>query len=251
MDGQIDIFDILRKPFKITKKVKLIEMFAGYGSQAMALRNLGVDFESLPIEFDKYAIASYNAVHGTNFPTIDIKDVHAKDLNITDKENYTYICFYSFPCTDISIAGRRGGMAKGSQTRSSLLWEVERILKECHEADQLPDVLIMENVTQIHSDDNLPHFRKFLNFLESMGYSNYVGDLNAYDFGIPQHRDRTFAVSLLGEYSFKFPTSEMKLTHPQEYYFEDLPEEEALKYVVKNQKAMDLLVELDEKGELI
>lgn len=104
---------------------------------------------------------------------------------------------------------------------------------------------------QIHNDENLPHFQRFLKFLEDIGYSNYVNDLNAYDFGIPQNRDRTFAVSLLGNYTYKFPHSDMKLNSPQEDYFEDLTEEEALKYVVKDSKALDLLVMLDEKNELI
>ena len=252
MDGQFDIFDYLRKPFKITKPIRLIETFAGYGSQNMALRNINADFEPYKVvEFDKYAIASYNAIHGTNFPTIDIKDVHAEDLEIVDKDKYTYILFYSFPCTDISVAGAMKGMAEDSGTRSSLLWEVKRILEELKKKNELPDVLIMENVIQIHNEENLPHFQRFLSFLENIGYSNYVQDLNAYDFGIPQNRERTFAVSLLGNYTYKFPHSDMELKHSQEYYFEDLTEEEALKYIVKDSKALDLLVELDDKNELI
>lgn len=252
MDGQIDIFDYLREPFSIKKPIRLIETFAGYGSQNMALRNIGANFEPYRVvEFDKYAIASYNAIHGTNFPTIDIKDVHAEDLAIVDKDKYTYILFYSFPCTDISVAGAMKGMAEDSGTRSSLLWEVKRILEELYKKNELPDVLIMENVVQIHNDENLPHFQRFLKFLEDIGYSNYVNDLNAYDFGIPQNRDRTFAVSLLGNYTYKFPHSDMELNSPQEDYFEDLTEEEALKYVVKDSKALDLLVMLDEKNELV
>ena len=58
------MFDIMREPIRITKPIRLIELFAGYGSQAMALRNIGAQFEHYSVvEFDKYAIASYNAVH--------------------------------------------------------------------------------------------------------------------------------------------------------------------------------------------
>ena len=64
----------------------------------MALRNIGADFETYRVvEFDKYAIASYNAIHGTDFPTIDICDVRGGDLGITDKNKYTYLLTYSFP----------------------------------------------------------------------------------------------------------------------------------------------------------
>lgn len=133
-EDQIDIFDLIRKPISITKPIRLIELFAGYGSQAMALRDIGAKFEHYRVvEFDKYAITSYNAVHGTDFQTMDITKVHASDLNICDTEKYCYFMTYSFPCTDLSVAGKQAGMKKGSGTRSGLLWEVERILCEIQE----------------------------------------------------------------------------------------------------------------------
>lgn len=120
-EDQIDIFDLIRKPISITKPIRLIELFAGYGSQAMALRDIGAKFEHYRVvEFDKYAITSYNAVHGTDFQTMDITKVHASDLNICDTEKYCYFMTYSFPCTDLSVAGKQAGMKKGSGTRSGL-----------------------------------------------------------------------------------------------------------------------------------
>lgn len=90
--NQINIFDIMRQSVQITKPIRLIELFAGYGSQAMALKRIGAKFEHYRVvEFDKYAIASYNAVHGTDFPTMDITKVHADDLNICDTESFTYL----------------------------------------------------------------------------------------------------------------------------------------------------------------
>lgn len=98
MNGQMTMFDFLKKDFSVKNKIRLIELFAGYGSQAMALRNIGADFETYRVvEFDKYAIASYNAIHGTDFPTIDICDMRGGDLGITDKNKYTYLLTYSFP----------------------------------------------------------------------------------------------------------------------------------------------------------
>ena len=187
--------------YKINKPLRLIELFAGYGSQALALENLGVEFEHyLAVEFDSYAIASYNALHGTNFKTQDITQL--KDLNVVETNIYDYIVTYSFPCTDLSLAGKRGGMSRDSETRSSLLWEVERLLSSSKE---LPQVLIMENVTAIHSVKFNEDFKVWLDFLTSLGYSNQWQDLNAKDYGIPQNRDRTFLVSILGDYQYEFP----------------------------------------------
>ena len=90
--NQMSIFDFTREPISITKPIRLIELFAGYGSQAMALKRIGAKFEHYRVvEFDKYAIASYNAVHGTDFPTMDITKVHAEDLNICDTNTFTYL----------------------------------------------------------------------------------------------------------------------------------------------------------------
>lgn len=216
----------------------------------MALRNLGADFEHYRVvEFDKYAIQSYNAIHGTNFSTMDIRDIKGVDLGIEDMTRFTYLLTYSFPCTDISQAGQMRGFAEGSGTRSSLLWEVKRILTELKEMGTLPQVLLMENVVAIHSQENKPHLQKWLDFLESLGYSTYMEDLNAADYGVAQHRERTFALSILGNYNYKFPTI-MDLNKCMEDYFEDLTEEQAMQYVVKSKKALDLLVELDGKNEL-
>lgn len=202
-EQQLTIFDELCKEVKITKQIRLIELFAGYGSQAMALKRLGADFtHHKVIEFDRFAVNSYNAVHGTDFKVTDIRDIHAEDLEVTDTDKYCYIMTYSFPCTDLSVAGKMKGMKKGSGTRSGLLWEVERLLKEMSER---PQILIMENVVQVHGKQNIEDFRQWILFLESIGYQNYWQDLNAKDFEVPQNRRRCFMVSLLGNYAYHFP----------------------------------------------
>ena len=203
---QINIFDYLYPPFKIKTPIRLIELFAGVGSQAMALRDIGADFEHYRVvEFDKFAIRSYNAIHRTNFKTMDIRDIHADDLGICEKQRFTYLLTYSFPCQDLSTAGKRKGMKKGSNTRSGLLWEVERILLELREKDELPQVLLMENVPDVIGIKNIDDFNEWYASLEKMGYQSYYKVLNAKDYGIPQNRERCFMVSILGKYSYQFP----------------------------------------------
>lgn len=188
---------------KIRKPIRLIELFAGIGAQAKALENLGVPFEHYRIcEFDKYAVKSYNAVHGTDFHTSDITQIHAEDLAVQETEKYCYIMTYSFPCTDLSSAGKQQGMSRESGTRSGLLWQVERLLKEMEE---LPQILLMENVPEVVSEKNMNDFAEWIAFLDSLGYRSKYEILNAKDFGIPQNRERCFMVSWLGDYFYDFP----------------------------------------------
>ena len=189
----------------ITKPIRLIELFAGIGAQAKALENLGIPFEHYRIcEFDKYAVKSYNAVHGTSWETSDITQIHADSVCVCGTDKYTYILTYSFPCTDLSSAGKQAGMSKGSGTRSGLLWQVERLLTEM---DELPQILLMENVPEVVSDKNINDFSQWIAFLDGLGYRSKYEILNAKNFGVPQNRDRCFMVSWLGDYFYDFPTS--------------------------------------------
>lgn len=174
-------------------KIKLIEGFAGIGSQVQALKNIGVEVETIGIfEIDNYAVKSYEALHGEvkNFGDI------SKEVDLPDFDLFTY----SFPCQDISNAGLRKGFDKGSGTRSSLLWECEKIIEK-----KRPPFLLMENVKALVNKKNKPFFDKWLRVLESYGYQNFWGILNSKDFGIPQNRERVFCVSLLNGNKFNFP----------------------------------------------
>ena len=195
----LNLFECANETYKNKKPIRLIELFAGIGSQAKALERLKVNFEHYKIcEFDKYAVTAYNAIHGTNFEPSDITKIHGSDLEIKDTDKFCYIMTYSFPCQDLSLAGKMKGMKKGEGTRSGLLWEVERLLKELREREQeLPQVLLMENVPQVISKKNIDDFNKWLDFLNSLGYSSVYEVLNAKDYGTPQNRRRCFMLSIL------------------------------------------------------
>ena len=171
------------------EKIKLFEAFAGIGTQRMALRNIGVDFEVVGIsEIDKYALKSYEAIHGLTKNFGDISKINPNDL--PDFNLFTY----SFPCQDLSMSGKQQGLVRG-KTRSGLLYECEKIIEA-----KRPKYLLLENVKALVGNKFKHQFDKWLMYLESLGYTNYWKVLNAKDYGIPQSRERVFVVSILGEH---------------------------------------------------
>ena len=95
MYEQLDMFSAFNHGYKIEKPIRLIELFAGIGSQAMALKRIDANFEHYRvIEFDKYAIRSYNAIHGTHFEPTDITQINGSDLRIIDIDSFTYLLTY-------------------------------------------------------------------------------------------------------------------------------------------------------------
>ena len=178
------------------RKIKVIELFAGVGSQAMALRNIGIDYEVIGIsEIDKFAIKSYEAIHG--------KVHNFGDISKMEELPYCDLLTYSFPCQDLSIAGHRKGISE--DTRSGLLLEVERLLLKTKENGTLPKYLLLENVKNLVGKKFIKNFERWLNFLNSLGYYSNWEVLNAKDYGIPQNRERVFVVSSLENMHYKFP----------------------------------------------
>jgi DNA (cytosine-5)-methyltransferase 1 len=178
--------------------VKLIELFSGIGAQSKALRNIGVQHEAIACEVDKRTHSVYEAIHG--------QTANLGDITKVSKLPECDLLTYSFPCQDLSILGNRKGLKKDSGTRSSLLWEVERLLRS---SKILPRNLVLENVKQLASPKHLSNFKLWLGTLQSLGYKNSWKVVNAEDFGLPQKRERVFVVSSLDE-EFKFPESSKK-----------------------------------------
>ena len=178
--------------------IKVLELFAGVGSQAQALANIGIDYQIIGIsEIDKYAIQAYEILHGkvTNFG--DICNINPNQLPDCDLITYT------FPCQNLSIIGFQGGMDEGSGTKSSLLWECKKIIEI-----KKPKYLLMENVKNLISKTNKKNFDKWLQFLEELGYTNYWKVLNAADYNVPQNRERIFVISILdNKQIFNFPST--------------------------------------------
>lgn len=173
--------------------MRILELFAGIGACSKALTNLGIEHEIVDaVEIDKFAIKSFNAVHGTNFGPQDIKE--------WDKDIECDIIMHGSPCQDFSVAGKGAGGDEGSGTRSSLLYETLRIVEKVR-----PKYVIWENVKNLLSKKHIHNWEAYCKRMEEMGYTNYCQVLNAKDYGVPQNRERAFTVSILGDQGFKFP----------------------------------------------
>lgn len=155
----------------------------------------------------------------------NVSEIHPSDLSIEKERDreHCYVLTYSFPCQDLSQAGKLAGMEKGSGTRSGLLWEVERLLGELKEAQSRPDVLLMENVPGVCGTRALKPWNDWLDRLEELGYSSYWAKVNAKDHGIPQNRVRVFMVSILGEYGYRFPKKRRLEKRLRDFLEEDPP----------------------------
>jgi len=160
----------------------------------MALKRLNVPYEIVGYsEIDKFAIQSYKAIHGE-----DIKNYgNIKEMTTIPRCD---IFTWSFPCTDLSIAGKQRGMTEN--TSSGLVYDVLRIIKN---TTNKPKVLIMENVPMLISKKFVEQFNEIRREFSSMGYTNYVETLNSKDYGVAQNRKRVFMVSILGDYTYSFP----------------------------------------------
>lgn len=177
------------------EKLKVLELFSGIGACSKALERLGIEHEIVDsVEIDKYAVKSFNAVHGTNF--------EPQDITKWDKDIKVDLIMHGSPCQDFSVAGLGKGGDKGSGTRSSLMYETLRIVEKLK-----PKYVIWENVKNLLSKKHIHNFNAYLEAMEKLGYKNFYKVLNAKDYGIPQNRERVFTVSFIErEREYEWPS---------------------------------------------
>ena len=175
--------------------LKVLELFGGIGACSKALERLGIDFEIADyVEIDKYAVASFNAMHGTNFEPQDVCEWN-KDIEVD-------LIMHGSPCQDFSLAGKQAGGDEDSGTRSSLMYETIRIVEKLK-----PKYVVWENVKNIISKRHKHNFDCYIKRLEELGYKSYYQVLNAKDYGVPQHRERVFTISIRNDINkgFEYP----------------------------------------------
>lgn len=199
--------------------MKVLELFGGIGAPRKALVNLGIPHQSIDyVEIDEKAVRSYNAM----FHNLDKR----KPNNVIGWDLCPDLLIHGSPCQDFSIAGKQKGANEGSGTRSSLMWETIKIIKNM--GVWKPRVVIWENVKNVLSKHMINSFNKYLEEMRNMGYTNSFSILNAKDFGIPQHRERVFTISILGDKKFDFSSLKTKEMRPIEEFLSDTYEEKHL-----------------------
>lgn len=205
--------------------LKLLELFGGIGACSRALDHLGIEYEIADyVEIDKYAVQSYNAIHGTHF--------EPQDVQAWNKQLDVDLIMHGSPCQDFSIAGKNMGGNEGSGTRSSLMYETIRIVSNLK-----PKYVLWENVKNILSEKHIYNFYMYLDKMDELGYRNYYKVLNAKDYGIPQNRERVFTVSIRKDIKEEFVMPE---PFPLDKRLKDLLENEVdEKYYLSDDKLTD------------
>lgn len=280
---------------KMKQTYNVVELFSGIGSQAKALKNIGININvQATCEWDMHAFIAYDAIHNSSETTQEAKEMHLEDVfdklkdftlsnngkepmkaqtlhaygaevlrrmysaitrtnNLVDISKVsgeqmpaeTDILTYSFPCQDLSNVGAFHGYNKGidkdSGSRSSLLWQVGRILTEMKNCGKsLPRYLVMENVPTLLSKRHIDNFNSWKTDLEGLGYISKEFQLNAKDFGIPQNRPRLLMISVfvgsneqkkqqISEYFKKTTSRSIVCDYVKSNYYKDISVKELLR----------------------
>lgn len=130
------------------------------------------------------------------------------DISRIDELPYADFWTCSFPCTDISVAGKMKGLDPDSGTRSSLLWENIKLLKKAKDNNTLPKYIMVENVKNLVSKKFIEHFNNLISVFDDLGFNTYWSILNGKDCGVPQNRERVFVIAIrkdIDNETFDFP----------------------------------------------
>ena len=167
--------------------MKFLDLFAGIGGFRLGMESAGHECVGF-CEIDKYARASYKAIHNTE-GEIELHDItRVTDESIRGIGSVDIICG-GFPCQAFSIAGNRRGF---EDTRGTLFFEIARFASILR-----PKYLFLENVKGLLNHDKGNTFEIILSALDELGYNVEWQVLNSKNFGVPQNRERVFIIGHL------------------------------------------------------
>lgn len=193
--------------------IKILECFGGIGALTKAFKKSNIQHKVVDyVEIDKYAVASYNAINGTNF--------EPQDITKWDKDIDVDLIMHGSPCQDFSATGLGKGGVKGSGTRSSLIYETIRIVEKLK-----PKYVIWKNVKNVLNEPHVQVVNDYIEQLNKMGYVSSIKLTTASYYGIPQERQRVICVSILNGDTFEFPNEVIK-SNDLEKYIDFRPEDD-------------------------
>lgn len=232
---------------------EMVEAYHDYPSREqmakdLANRNIGYDFKkNKPYDWNKLARRKskdiekiWLAMHLAN---------NLGDISQIKELPYADLWTVSFCCQDISVAGHQAGLTEGSGTRSSLLWQQIRLLRNAIEQGKSPKYLMFENVKNLVSKKFMPEFDKLISCLDELGFNTYWEVINAKNCGVPQNRERVFAICIRKDIDTG------KMTFPKPFdnglRLKDMLDKNVdEKYYINTEKADELIKELDDNGTL-
>lgn len=215
-----------KKVFEDYDCIRIAEIFSGIGTFSLALKYKGAKYKTVGFsDIDKNAILAYHKIHGEDI-------INYGDIEKMDQLPDCDLCTWSFPCQDISLAGKQRGMVEG--TRSNYGYVFLGVLERTR---RKPKVLVMENVAQLMSEAFRKDYLKIFYWLSSMGYRSQTRILNAKNYGIPQNRDRVFIVSILGGGDYEWP-----IQMPLDRKIKDLLEDNVDKKYYLSKKQIDKIM---------
>ena len=220
--------------------------------EELQAKNLGYDFQK-----GKHTITQRTSL--TKLKQYYIADKLSKnlgDISKVERLPYADLSTYSFPCTDLSVAGKGEGMVNkcdtcgyswpidfssaeevlicpecgakvSSSTRSGLLGQVQRLLAIAKEKNTLPKYLLLENVKNLVGKKFITQFEAWVNWLDGIGYNTYWEIINGKHMGIPQNRERVFAISIRKDVDtkgFTFPETIPLTTRLKDVLEKNVPE---------------------------
>lgn len=159
-----------------------IDLFAGIGGMRLAFAGVGgrCVFSS---EWDLYAQKTYSANFG-DVPRGDISKIASSEI-----PKFDLLCA-GFPCQPFSSIGKRQGF--DHPTQGTLFHEIVRILRDHKECR----AILLENVAGLITHDNGRTLEVIEASLKELGFSYDYRVLDAYDFGVPQRRQRIYIVGI-------------------------------------------------------
>ena len=189
LDERLPVFSQFsqRQSHFLDKQMKFLDLFAGIGGFRLGMESAGHECVGF-CEIDKYARASYKAIHNTE-GEIELHDItRVTDESIRGIGSVDVICG-GFPCQAFSIAGHRRGF---EDTRGTLFFEIARFASILR-----PKYLFLENVRGLLNHDGGATFETIIRTLDELGYDVEWQVLNSKNFGVPQNRERVFIIGHL------------------------------------------------------